>query len=293
MVAVTVPSYNQPKFDSSTVWSENAVTFANSTIIGTNPNGLFVDVNNTIYVANRANSRVHIWLQGDTLPARNITTNLNSPYSVFAASNDDIYIDNGFANGRIDRWTMNESNSAVMSVTAACYDIFIDIANSIYCSMSGEHRIIKKSSNSVKIIAGTGVADSTSYTLNAPNDIFVDTNFDLYVADTANNRIQLFQSGQSQAITVAGSGSLNQTILLNRPTSIVLDDNKYLFIVDQGNHRIVANGPNGFRCLIGCNENSSSFSWRSMSFDTFGNIFAVDTDNDQIQKFVLLTNSCS
>ena len=106
-----------------------------------------------------------------------------------------------------------------------------------------------------------------------------------------NNRIQLFQSGQLNATTVAGNTSSTITISLNCPTGIVLDADKHLFIVDNSNHRIVGSGPNGFRCLVGCNGTGGSASDQlsypmSLSFDSYGNIFVTDTGNNRIQKFV-------
>jgi hypothetical protein len=144
-------------------------------------------------------------------------------------------------------------------------------------------------------VAGTGSYGSASNKLSDPNGIFVDTNFDLYVADSGNNRIQLFQSGQQNGTTVAGNGSLNTTSL-NYPTGIVLDADKYLFIVDSGNNRIVGSGPNGFRCIVGCSSTYGFASnqlyqpW-SLSFDSYGNIFVTDMNNNRVQKFVLTTNS--
>ena len=77
-------------------------------------------------------------------------------------------------------------------------------------------------------------------------------NFDLYIADYLNHRVQLWRSGESNGITVAGNGSPNPTIDLDHPTAVVLDAGKYLFIVDSANDRIVGSGLNGFRCLVGC-----------------------------------------
>jgi sugar lactone lactonase YvrE len=115
------------------------------------------------------------------------------------------------------------------------------------------------------------------------------------VADSGNDRIQLFGLGQSYAITVAGNSLSGTTITLNGPTGIVLDGDGYLFIVDRGNNRIVGSGPYGFRCLVGCyspgkesNQLSQPF---SLSFDIDGNMFVTDTGNNRIQKFVLLNNS--
>ncbi len=82
-----------------------------------------------------------------------------------------------------------------------------------------------------------------------PNGIFVDNNFNLYVADTGNHRIQFFQSGQLTATTVVGKGAPG-TISLYNPTDVLLDADGYLFIVDSGNYRIVGSASNGFRCIF-------------------------------------------
>jgi len=202
----------------------------------------------------------------------------------------------------IRRLSANLSNTlSIVQTVQNCYDIFIDINNYIYCSLHQNHQIIRKSLNNsfnqVKIVAGTGVSGSTSFMLNGPHGIFVDTNLDLYLADRSNHRIQLFPLGQSDGITVAGSGSSPSTINLNNPTAVILDANKYVFIVDLENHRIIGSGPNGFRCLVGCNGLGSAanqlYNPRAISFDTYGNIFIADGGNNRIQKLALMTNSCS
>jgi DNA-binding beta-propeller fold protein YncE len=170
----------------------------------------------------------------------------------------------------------------------------------LYCSLGERHQVIAKSlnytTNRFLIVAGTGSPDTASNTLDNPRGIFVDINFDLYVADCGNDRIQLFHSEKLSGITIAGNGSSNITITLNCPTGIVLDGDQYLFIVDHNNHRIIRSGPNGFQCLLGCSGSSGSASsalngpW-SLSFDSYGNIFVTDQDNNRIQKFLLSTNS--
>jgi DNA-binding beta-propeller fold protein YncE len=160
------------------------------------------------------------------------------------------------------------------------------------------HQVVTKSlddsSNTLKITAGTGCAGSTSTMLYNPCGIYVDINFNLYVADWSNNRIQLFQSGQLNATTVAGTSG---TILLYAPSSVVLDADDYLFIVDCGNSRIIGSGPAGFRCVAGCSGASGSASNQlyfpyTMAFDSDGNIFVTDGLNSRIQKFVLNNNVC-
>ncbi|CAF3956995.1 unnamed protein product [Rotaria sp. Silwood1] len=72
------------------------------------------------------------------------------------------------------------------------------------------------------VVAGTGCPGPVPNTLDHPHGIFVDEQLNLYVADTDNNRIQLFSPGQTQAMTVAGFGAKSYFIL-NRPTDIALD----------------------------------------------------------------------
>jgi hypothetical protein len=189
----------------------------------------------------------------------------------------------------------------VMSVSSACWGLFVDINDNFYCSMYNHHRVVKRSlTDSVMtpiIVAGTGIEGSNLNQLSKPLGIFVDVNLDLYVTDCGNDRVQLFQSGQSNGVTVVGSQSPNPTISLDCPSGIVLDAQKYLFIVDSGNHRIVGSGPNGFRCLVGCYGQGSQSNQLSdpftLSFDRSGNMFVTDELNHRIQKFLLMENSFS
>ncbi|CAF3980133.1 unnamed protein product [Rotaria sp. Silwood2] len=293
-------SYNQPKFSAYASWSGNAITFATIGTVGAAPYGIFVDINNTVYVANRASSLIQVWSEGSNIPTRNITSGLAYPYSVFVKNNGDIYVDNGYSNNRVDKWILNLStSSSVMYVKQACYSLFIDINNNLYCSMYDAHQVVTKSLNSNSsmwiVAAGESCAGSTYNKLYYPRGIFVDTNLNLYVADCGNNRVQLFPSGQVTATTVAGSAAIG-TISLYCPSGVVLDGDGYLFIVDSYNHRIVASGPTGFRCIVGCStvagSSSSQLIYPSLlSFDSYGNIFVTDRDNSRIQKFILIPNT--
>lgn len=187
-----------------------------------------------------------------------------------------------------------------MYITQRCYGLFIDINNTLYCSLNGLHQIVAKSvddiTNTLRIVAGTGCPGSGSNLLNSPCGIFIDINFNLYVADGANNRIQLFPSGQLNGTTVAGNGA-SGTITLNYPKSVILDADGYLFIVDSNNHRIIGSGPTGFRCIVGCTGTSGSssnqlYNPQTIAFDSYGNIFVTDYSNSRIQKFLLAYNSC-
>ena len=253
-------------------------------------------------MADNTDGRIQIWANGSINPVMTIYGNFSYPTSIFVTTNGDIYIDNAQFNGQVDKWISNLNTSvSVMHVNTPCYSLFVDINDTLYCSLYQENKVVKRwlndNTTTTTTAVGTGAVGSNSRKFNGPSGIFVNTNFDLYVADCGNDRIQLFHSGQVNGTTIAGSASANITIALDCPMSIVLDADKYLFIVDQYNNRIVGSGPNGFRCLVGCSGGLGSASNQlyypfTLSFDRHGNIFVTDQMNNRTQKFLLSTNSC-
>ena len=332
-------SYNQPKFCPNATWNPNATTFADVSQVGNLPQGLFVNMNDTVYAAARNLSRVQVWVGGSIGTPTSIVVPWIDSRSLFATANGDIYFDNGQGNQQVNRWTMSTGTvGTVMSVNDSCRGLFIDSNSTLYCSVGNVNRVFKVSLTSATIVpsvvAGTGVNGSAMDELWNPEGLFVNFELRLYVADRFNHRIQAFASGNTSAETVAGNGTSN-TISLYEPTGVVLDADGYLFITDRKNHRIVGSGPNGFRCVAGCSVSSSISTSgfgtvlvavlssvlgavnisssvsvaipgsapgnsadqlnepQTMSFDRDGNIFVTDQKNHRVQKFWLLTNSCS
>jgi hypothetical protein len=152
----------------------------------------------------------------------------------------------------------------VKQLQVLCYSLFIDINNTLYCSVHNENRIISTSlhdnTSNLIHVTGTDFFGSSSYELDHPYGIFVNTNFDLYVADTGNSRIQLFRPGQKNGVTAAGNNTL-QDFKLNRPTGVVLDADGYLFIADNSG---------GFRGGGGCAGCDRSHSEKILSIFSTG-----------------------
>jgi hypothetical protein len=290
-----------PRFCPNATWNPNATTFADNTTVGQTPFGIFINTNNTVHITIEDLNQVQVWFSGSINPTRILTGNFDAPAGIFATSNGDIYVDNG-NHQQIDKFVMNSNDSIyVTAVLWKCIGLFLDIDLNIYCSMDVYHLVLKQTFingvNISTVVAGNGSSGSTSDTLNNPNGIFVDSNFKLYVADWANNRIQLFLPGQLNATTVAGDGAPG-TIVLRGPTAVILDADGYLYIVDWANSRIVGSGTNGFQCLVGCvNQGGAAadqlYYPRSLSFDIYGNLFVTDPENHRVQKFILLSDLCS
>ena len=271
-------------------------------MIGEDPFGIFINVNNTVYAYDRSSSgRIRMWLNGNVSALQTISTNSPYAHGLFVTDNGDIYVDSN--NGpRTQKW-IKEKNISVTEMhvsTHGCVGIFVDINNTLYCSLWTIHQVVAKlvtnGTSTIKIVAGTGCAGSAPNMLNSPHGIFVDSQFRLHVAECYNHRIQRFEWGQLNGTTVAGNDT-SPSISLNCPTGVVLDGNGFLFIADRYNSRIIGQDSNGFRCVAGCSGNGSAscqLNWpQTIHFDSYGNMFVTDRSNDRIQKFLFATNSCS
>ncbi|CAF1539650.1 unnamed protein product, partial [Adineta ricciae] len=288
-------SLHQPNLPSSPVWNLNGIIFANESIVGAKPMDVFVDTKNSIYVLSKDKKQIIVWHNNSINPTQNISANFERLSSLFVRSNGDIYFIAGLHIRVLMRW-ISEKNSftIITNVSPNCAEIFIDINDRFYCSVTADHQVLrrnmKSSSTNEIVVIGRNELGSDSTQLHSPWGIFVDVNFDLFVADSGNDRIQLFPLGETKGITVAGRQSPHSIIELDYPTGVALDAKKYLFIVDAKNNRIVGEGPCGFRCIIGCDGNSFQFNepfLNSMSFDSFGNIFHTDSRNNRILKYQL------
>ncbi|CAF1639330.1 unnamed protein product, partial [Adineta ricciae] len=297
----TDTSFNRHSFDECTTWNSTGIKSISSVSLS-QPVGIFINRNNTVYVADQ-NGQVLIWWNISSNLLTTINNNLNFPTSIFVTINGDIYVDNSSPSGnRVDRRILGSSSSIpVMMIDSFCSGLFIDFNDTLYCSIYDYHKVIKgwlgDNTTSSTLAAGTGSAGSDLNQLNTPRGIFVDTNFDLYVADSQNNRILRFRSGQPNGTTLAGSTSLNITITLNSPADVVVDLDYFLFIVDDDNNRIIRSSRNGFHCIIGCNGGSPSFTQLSdpsrMAFDSYGNIYVTDYGARRVLKFLLSNDLCN
>ena len=299
----TGQSFNRPTTSACVAWNPVASTFANSTTIGTSPSTVFITVNNSVFVTSTDLNRIVMWSSAPAVSPTILASTLTRPRGLFVASTGKIYVDNGLAFGRVETWTSDGTtslNSVNVSVNSSCFGLFLVEPGSLYCSLGSLNRVVTVSlsnlSTTSALVAGTGENGSSSNTLSDPHGIFVDAALDLYVADSGNNRIQLFPRGASNATTVAGDGAPG-TISLSRPRAVVVDVVDVLFIADTMNHRIVASGPGRFRCLVGCTGTAGSAANElntpaSLSFDRDGHLFVVDGGNARIQKFDMQTISC-
>ena len=159
IVFLSAISFNQPKFCPSATWNENGTTFADSSSIGADLYAIFINVNNTVYGANTQSRLIQVWFEGNNISTPINVATYGYPYSLFVTITDDIYIGN--TNNNIEKQRLTSTGAvSTLNTGGICYDLFIDSNNSLYCSLSDNHQVIKRSlnnsDNQTTIVAGTG-----------------------------------------------------------------------------------------------------------------------------------------
>ncbi len=108
-----------------------------------------------------------------------------------------------------------------------------------------------------------------------------------YVADTNNNRVQLFDRGSNFVMAFGASGSGNSQF--NAPRGVAVNNMGNIFVLDTGNHRVqVFAGDGTYQSQWGAlgSSNSQFNAPRGIAINwSDGTVYVADTNNHRIQKF--------
>jgi uncharacterized protein (TIGR03437 family) len=197
------------------------------------PGGVCVDPAGVIYIVDTSNHRVLL-----AAPGANLLT---------AAGNG---TPGDVGDGGPARLAMLDSPSACA----------LDSAGNLYIADTGGHRIRKTTPDGLIVtIAGIGAAGfsgdgglATAAALNSPRGVAADSDGDVFIADTGNNRIrQITPDGIIQTIAgqdgaaFSGDGGPSVSAWLNAPAGLVLDGSGDLYLADSGNNRVRRLVPDG------------------------------------------------
>ncbi|GEM_PF-1700827 len=122
--------------------------------------------------------------------------------------------------------------------------------------------------------------------VNLPRGIAVDTESNVYVADTANHRIQKFNSNGTFLAKWGTQGSGNGQF--SAPVDVAVDAQGNVYVADNGNSRIQKFDSNGTflaKWGTGGNGNGQFSSPYGIGLDSSGNVYVADYGNNRIQKF--------
>ncbi|NMD68839.1 6-bladed beta-propeller [Bacillus sp. DNRA2] len=145
--------------------------------------------------------------------------------------------------------------------------------------------VFKLNGDKVMEIGGPG-ADEGKFL--APNAVTVDDDGQIYVADSANNRVQVFdKAGKFIKIINGSEDGKGDTIFLN-PRGVAVDSNGVLYVVNNLSHTIYAfdeDGKQKFELGGMGSGNGQLYLPNGMFIDERGTLFVTDTVNQRVAVF--------
>ena len=145
--------------------------------------------------------------------------------------------------------------AATAAGIAAPKGIAVDGSGTIYIGTATEHRVLSVQTDGIlRAFAGTGAsgdagdnAAATAALFNAPGTVQVDSNDDVYIADSSNNRVKKVTvadgiqhpiAGAGGAGAFAGDGAAATAARLSAPFGLAISAGGDVFIADSANNRI-------------------------------------------------------
>lgn len=230
------------------------------------PNGVAVDSSGNVYIADGGNYVVRKVAGGliATYTGSAGTPGLIGPNGIAVDSAGNIYIANGPGN-RVVRISSGglttlaggtggfggDGGPAVAASLNFPEGIAVDAQGNVYIADTANHRIREVSNGIISTVAGTtGLGyngdniQATQATLLYPQAVAVDSQGNLYIADTQNQRIRKVSGGI--ITTVAGNGTAGYSgdkgsavaAQINGPKGLAVDSTGNLYIADTGNSAI-------------------------------------------------------
>ncbi|CAM4928513.1 unnamed protein product [Rotaria socialis] len=300
---VNIPAYAK--------WKQNGVTVAGGNGIGnaTNqlwyPNGLFVDDDQTVVIADYSNNRIIQWKNGDTANGQVVAGGkgagrglhqLNQPTDVLIDKETDSLIICDYGNGRVVRWSRRSGTTQgeILIDNINCNGLAMDEQRNLYVSDWKKHEVRRYKlgeKNGTLVAGGNGEGDGLNQ-LNGPTYLFVDRDHSVYVSDNENHRVMKWVEGAKEGILVAGGqGPGSALTQLYYPQGLFVDKLGTLYVADSVNHRVIrwTKGVKQGTVIAGENgagAGANQFNYPcGLSFDRHGNLYVADLNNHRVQRF--------
>ncbi|CAF3900310.1 unnamed protein product, partial [Rotaria sp. Silwood1] len=238
-------------------WQQNGITVAGGNRQGnginqlSNPLGLYVDADQTIYVADRVNHRIVEWKRGATSGQVVAGADgqgsgdhqLNNPHDVIIDKERDSLIICDYGNQRVVRWSRRNGTSGETIISNIyCWGLTMDENGSLYVTDFGKHEVrrYRRGESQGTVVAGGNGYGNRLDQLSFPRYVFVDRDHSVYVSDEGNHRVMKWMEGAKQGIVVAGGqGQGNGLTQLSYPEEVVVDQLGIVYVADRRNDRIM------------------------------------------------------
>ncbi|CAF1250199.1 unnamed protein product [Rotaria sp. Silwood1] len=286
-------------------WTQNGITVAGGNGEGSEinqlkcPYGLYVDDDQTIYIADWYNDRIVEWKSGATngkvVAVENGAHQVNGSRDVIIDKERDSLIISDYRNKRVLQWPrLNGTSGETIISNISCWGLTMDDIGSLYVVDNGKHEVrqYKIGDTQGTVVAGGNGKGNRLDQLSDPRYVFVDRDHSVYVSDCYNHRVMKWEEGAKQGIVVAGGqGEGNSLTQLYHPNGVVVDQLGTVYVADSGNHRIM-HWPKGAiqgSVIVGGNGEGAQSNQLDrpigLSFDRYGNLNVADQWNNRVQKF--------
>ena len=195
-------------------WQQNGLTVAGGNGQGnginqlSNPYGLYVDDDQTLYVADYLNHRIVEWKSGATSGQVVAGGNgegsgahqLSYPYDVIVDKERDSLIICDRSNRRVVRWPRRNGTSGETIISNInCWGLTMDENGSLYVTDIGkdEVRRYRRGESQGTVVAGGNGSGNRLDQLYGPRYVFVDRDHSVYVSEYWNHRVQKFNIEKS------------------------------------------------------------------------------------------------
>jgi uncharacterized protein (TIGR03437 family) len=226
------------------------------------PSGLTLDGSGNLWISDTANARIRM-VTNTTGQINTVVGGggqVNSPVEIQFDAGGNLWIADA-AGYRIRELTgpvgsllavagtgspgsVGDGFPATATPLSAPLGVALGPSGTVYISDTGNHKVRRMVSGVLVTVAGNGAqgfngdGPGQGVALSSPSGICVDSEGNLYIADSGNNRVrELTPDGVVR--TIAGPGQLNN------PRGVAVDASGNLWIADTGNHRVVAMPPGG------------------------------------------------
>ena len=301
-LAASLSPKSKDKICLTATWAQHGIT-----IIGGNsyecpsinldfPQGMFIDENQTIYIADTGHHRVIKCKQDvstvEILTDGNDKENIKSsmPSDVVVDKNGTIYIAYPYID-QIQKWIQGADRADTIINTHSPHSIAMDNEESVYVSSMSSSKLKKyrKGAMNGEILMSGEVG---------PFPMVVDQNRSVYMVDMYHERLLKIDEGRRNISVVIGGSEHNGTHKLSKPHSVAVDESGALYITEFGNHRITRWLPGSTDGIVivgdrGPGSHSDQLHCPTdLGFDSEGNLYVVDAKNGRIQKFLIDNSSC-
>lgn len=282
-------------------------TFTATTAQLAAPRGVAVDANGNVYIADYDNNVIRKATNNTLTPT--VTQNANGTTTTTYNTNSIIttYAGNGtfgFAGDGTTTPTLGEFGGP--------WGLALDSGGNLYIADLANARIRKiTSAGATSTIAGNGLLSysgdggaATQAQLYSPHSVVADPQGNLYIADTANNRVRKVAAG-GVITTIAGNGTggfggdggAATSAQLNQPAALALDASGNLYIADYNNQRVrmvnaagiistvAGNGAAGFSGDGGAATSAEFNGPTALTIDSSGNIYVSDFNGNRVRRF--------